>query len=215
MSQGEKYKEDLYEFALPVEARPRSGGLRARHVQEPRGEARGGFRVAYERLKDGVGAGAANAHPSTGRYQIALAIGEDYAFRAEAANHIPVSERLDLKQVKEAQVVERDLVLVPITVGASIRLNNIFFETAKATLLPESKTELDRLPIALLKAHATMAILIGGHTDSEGADDGESASLRGARRIRAHVSRRARRWRRHASSPRDSGIAAGGEERHR
>jgi outer membrane protein OmpA-like peptidoglycan-associated protein len=169
MSQGETYKEDLYEFALPIEARPVPVAFVRGMCKNPAGKPVAAS-VAYERLRDGVGAGVANAHPSTGRYQIALAIGEDYAFRAEAANHIPVSERLDLKQAKQAQVVERDLVLVPIAVGASIRLNNIFFETAKAALLPESKAELDRLT-SLLKSRPTMAILIGGHTDSEGVDD--------------------------------------------
>jgi outer membrane protein OmpA-like peptidoglycan-associated protein len=169
MSLGEKYKEDLYEFALPVEARPIPVAFVRGQCKNPAGQAVAAS-VSYERLKDGVGAGSASAHPTTGRYQIALAIGEDYSFRAEAAGHIPVSERLDLKTTREAQVVERDLVLVPIVVGASIRLNNIFFETAQATLLPESRRELDRL-VALLKQRPTLAIRVAGHTDSEGADE--------------------------------------------
>jgi outer membrane protein OmpA-like peptidoglycan-associated protein len=166
MSQGKKYEEDIYEFALPSEARPTPVAFVQGICRNPSGKPVAAT-VDYERLKDGAASGSANAHPETGRYQIALAIGEDYAFRAQAPQHIPVSERLDLRQAKESQVLERDLVLVPIQVGAKIRLNNVFFEFAKSNLLLESKEELDRL-IATLNQHPNMEIEIAGHTDNIG-----------------------------------------------
>ncbi|MFM7233969.1 MAG: OmpA family protein, partial [Flavobacteriales bacterium] len=54
--------------------------------------------------------------------------------------------------------------------GASIVLNNVFFETAKWELKPESMVELDRL-VTLLKANPEKKIEIGGHTDNVGSDD--------------------------------------------
>ena len=48
-----------------------------------------------------------------------------------------------------------------------IRLDNVYFETAKATLLPESKTQLDELATALRK-HPELKVEVGGHTDSRG-----------------------------------------------
>ncbi len=57
--------------------------------------------------------------------------------------------------------------LVPLETGEVVRMNNIFFETAKADLRRESSTELDRV-VKLLRDNPRMQILIGGHTDSVG-----------------------------------------------
>ena len=51
----------------------------------------------------------------------------------------------------------------------SIVLKNIFFETNKAELKEESKTELDKL-VDLLTKNPMLKIEIGGHTDNVGAD---------------------------------------------
>ncbi len=48
-----------------------------------------------------------------------------------------------------------------------IRLDNVYFDTGKATLLPDSKTQLDELGLAL-KKHPELKIEVGGHTDSRG-----------------------------------------------
>jgi outer membrane protein OmpA-like peptidoglycan-associated protein len=48
-------------------------------------------------------------------------------------------------------------------------MRNIFFETDKYDLMPESKAELGRL-IAFLSKNPEMRIEIGGHTDSEGSE---------------------------------------------
>jgi outer membrane protein OmpA-like peptidoglycan-associated protein len=53
--------------------------------------------------------------------------------------------------------------------GNTIRLENIFFEFDKATLLPRSKTELDKL-VDILSDYPHLVIEIGGHTDNVGTD---------------------------------------------
>lgn len=57
----------------------------------------------------------------------------------------------------------------PPQVGKSIRLDNIGFEFAKATLMPESKTELDELADMLID-YPMMRIEVEGHTDDVGSD---------------------------------------------
>ena len=57
----------------------------------------------------------------------------------------------------------------PPVVGKSIRLDNIGFETAKATLTPESRTELDELADMLID-YPKMHIEVEGHTDDVGSD---------------------------------------------
>jgi len=178
LSMGEIMKEDIYEFALPEAMRPVPVAfVRGRaHDPDDRAVAAG---ISYERLRDGVGAGEANADRESGRYQIALPIGEEYGFRAEAPGYIAVSEKVDLTKAKPNEEFRRDLLLVPVKVGATIRLNNVFFEFAKADLLPKSKTELDRL-IGILGQYPKMEIEIAGHTDNVG-DDASNLTLSKAR----------------------------------
>lgn len=53
--------------------------------------------------------------------------------------------------------------------GQAIVLENIFFEHNKATLLPESFEELDRV-VAFMKENSIKQIEIGGHTDNAGSE---------------------------------------------
>lgn len=53
--------------------------------------------------------------------------------------------------------------------GSAIILKNIFFETGKATLLPKSFEELDKV-VSFMKTFEIDQIEISGHTDSDGSD---------------------------------------------
>ncbi len=172
MAIGPMMKEDIYEFALPPAVRPRPVAFVYGKVTDPAGKPVPAA-IVYEFLKTGEGAGQAAAKPDNGTYQIALPIGEDFAFRAAAPGYIAVSDRIDLTAAKEGERFERNLILIPLEVGKPIRLNNVFFDTAKTALLPESTRELDRL-VALLKQMPTMRIEVRGHTDSV---DDDAANL--------------------------------------
>lgn len=52
-------------------------------------------------------------------------------------------------------------------VGESVRLNNVFFQTGKATLLEVSIVELDKL-VEMMQRNGSMRIELGGHTDNVG-----------------------------------------------
>lgn len=182
MAIGPIMKEDIYEFELPAALRPKPVAFVYGKVTDPDGKPLPAA-IVYEFLKTGAGAGQAAAKPGDGKYQIALPIGEDYAFRAAAAGYVAVSDRIDLVAAKDGDRFERNLILVPLEVGKPIRLNNVFFDTAKTELLPESTRELDRL-VALLKEMPTMKIEVRGHTDSVDNDatnlalsNGRSASV--------------------------------------
>jgi OOP family OmpA-OmpF porin len=68
--------------------------------------------------------------------------------------------------VKLQKVIQEN----PPKVGDKFILKNIYFETAKATLLQESYVELDSLYNLLLK-YPTLEIKISGHTDSQGSHE--------------------------------------------
>ncbi len=100
-------------------------------------------------------------------YELRLPLGNQYTIGASAPNYYPLYESVDVRGEHGDIKIYKDLVIVPIEVGQSIRLNNIFFDQAKATLKSESFVELDRV-VEFLKGNTDIKVEIGGHTDNVG-----------------------------------------------
>ena len=169
IAEGPQTQEDIYEFAMPLEFRPTPVAFIRGVVQDPEKKPLAAS-ISYERLRDGAEVGLALSHPASGKYQIALPLGENYGFLAGASGYISVSENIDLTKATQGEIFERDLTLIPLRLQTPIRLNNIFFESDKAVLLPESRRELKRLA-GLLRQYEKMEIEIDGHTDSQNTED--------------------------------------------
>jgi outer membrane protein OmpA-like peptidoglycan-associated protein len=127
-------------------------------------------RLEYFNLADNSIQGAGRSSVSDGTYKVVLPYGSDFSVNATLQGYYAETIHLDLVGTGEFATVKKDLLLRPIKVESVIRLNNIFFETNKAELLPTSRTELDGL-IAILNANPTMKIEIRGHTDNVGSDE--------------------------------------------
>lgn len=125
--------------------------------------------IVYTNLETSQQIGTVLSEPTKGEYSIVLNGGRKYGFNAVEKGYFPVSENIDLDTLNEYGVVKRDLYLVPIEQGSVIRLNNLFFDTDKWDLRPESTSELARL-VDLLTTNPTMHIEISGHTDDRGTD---------------------------------------------
>lgn len=93
-----------------------------------------------------------------------------YAYQAKSDAYLPISENIDARELTATSVIEKTLYLIPVEVGQTIRLNNLFFDFGKATLKPESNAELDNV-FAILNDNPKMEIEIAGHTDNIGSDD--------------------------------------------
>ncbi|TVR81067.1 MAG: OmpA family protein [Chitinophagaceae bacterium] len=126
-------------------------------------------RISYETLPEGTESGIASSSPGSGRFQIVLPYGKNYGILAEVPGFLSVSDNLDLTEVDSYRELERDLMMVPIEVGQIVRLNNIFFDFAKASLRSESFPELNRI-IRFLSENPKVIIKISGHTDNVGSD---------------------------------------------
>lgn len=161
---------DIYRIKLPVELQPEPVVLIEGKIFDKKTGLPIEANVFYEYLNDGKEAGIARSNPTTGEYKIVLPYGHRYGFRAEAKKYIGINENLDLSEVKEYVEIKRDLYLVPIEVGQIVRLNNIFFDFAKATLKEESFIELNRV-VKLMNENPTMKLELSGHTDNVGSDD--------------------------------------------
>jgi len=103
-----------------------------------------------------------------GNYKIRIPKKKDYGVEVTAKNYLFFVTIVNLsdKQVVDSKV-QANFQLDKIDVGAKMVLKNIFFETNKATLKPESTTELERVA-TLLKENPGIRLEISGHTDNVG-----------------------------------------------
>ena len=107
------------------------------------------------------------SNPRTGRFMIQLPAGHNYAITVRRDGYLFHSENFDIPVVSEYQEVYKEFPLKNVSVGSRVVLRNIFYEFDKATLLPQSYVELDRL-YKLLVDVPTIKIEISGHTDNKG-----------------------------------------------
>ncbi|MHA8097747.1 OmpA family protein [Aquirufa aurantiipilula] len=128
--------------------------------------------ISYEDLKTGKTIGIAKPDPKTGLYKLVLPYGVNYGITAKAKGFLPSSINIDLSKLRGRylELDERDLVMAPIAKGSSMTINNLFFETGKATLTAESDPELKRI-VQVMQENATLQIEISGHTDNTGSDE--------------------------------------------
>jgi outer membrane protein OmpA-like peptidoglycan-associated protein len=144
-----------------------------------------GAKIIFETLPDGKEAGIAQSDPQTGEYEIQLPVGKQYGIRAEAKDHLSTNQNLDLRKIaygpvnqdlalvpigdQDKPVVVEPIEITPIAVNVTIPLNNIFFDFDKASLRPESFSELNRI-VALMAERKSMTVEISGYTDNLGPD---------------------------------------------
>lgn len=159
--------KDIYKIALTSEFKPEPVVLVSGKVFNDKTKLPISADIVFETLPSGTEQGRAISNPSDGSYKIVLPRGNNYGFMAKAKGYIAVNENLDLTAIESYEEIERDLYLVPIEVGAVVKLNNIFFERSKATLLEESYPELKRL-LEFMQENPTVDIELGGHTDNQG-----------------------------------------------
>jgi outer membrane protein OmpA-like peptidoglycan-associated protein len=166
-------KSDIFRIKMPTEAKPEPVVLISGSVYDSKTNQPIMTEIVYEILPEGKEVGVARSEPEKGAYKIVLPYGKSYGFLAKAEGYYPVSDNFDVTDLKQYQEIKRDLYLTPIKkmeVGEIVRLNNIFFETAKAELKEESAPELKRV-VKLLNEKSAMQIEISGHTDNVGADE--------------------------------------------
>jgi len=165
-----KGKSDIFKIKLPQKVKPNPVVLITGVVRNDKTNRPVDARIIVEELPGGEEVAIARTDPKTGRFKIILPAGKKYGFRAVGLGFFEVNKNIDLTDIDEYTEIEEDAMrLAPIEVGQVVRLNNIFFETAKATLKPESFPELDRT-IDFLNNNPTMEVEIAGHTDSDGSE---------------------------------------------
>jgi len=110
------------------------------------------------------------SNKSTGKYLVSLPSGKNYGIIVRAKSYLFHSENVNIPYSAGYQEIIRDIKLKKVEIGKSIVLNNIFYDFDKATLRPESTSELERLTV-LMNENKTLTIEFSSHTDDKGSDE--------------------------------------------
>ncbi|TAE00340.1 MAG: hypothetical protein EAZ97_06160 [Bacteroidetes bacterium] len=132
--------------------------------------------VIIKDLKTGAELFTAHSDPADGYYHLELPVGFQYGIFAKAENYkfVSLNQNIDTRAkgfvtpgVAKEVVIKRDILMIPFEVGGKVAVNNVFFESAKTDLQPESYPELDYL-VQMFVDIPTLKVEIGGHTDNVG-----------------------------------------------
>jgi outer membrane protein OmpA-like peptidoglycan-associated protein len=107
------------------------------------------------------------SNATSGKYLVSLPSGTNYGIVVRQEGYLFHSENFDLPAGAAFAEVVKDIPLKKLEVGTVIVLRNIFFDTGKATLRPESTAELERLQKLLTETPA-LKLEMSGHTDDVG-----------------------------------------------
>jgi flagellar motor protein MotB len=161
---------DIYRFELPVQSRPASvsyvhGKVYDKNTFVP-------LSAAFELIdmQNNKTVVSSSSDLVSGEFVMSLPVDKDYALNVSCKGYLFYSMNFNVSKVHDSvNPVKLDIPMQPVAVGEKVVLRNIFFETDKYELLPDSKAELEKL-ISFLAKNTELHIEIGGHTDNEGSD---------------------------------------------
>jgi outer membrane protein OmpA-like peptidoglycan-associated protein/Tol biopolymer transport system component len=160
-------KQDIYSIRMPVtEKQPELALLKGTVKDATTGKAVDAeITVVDNETKETIG--KFNSNASTGEYLISLPSGKNYGVTIEKDEHLFYSENVYLSSKEGYKEIRKEIRLTSAKSGSKVVLKNIFFESGKSELRPQSTTELQRL-VKVLKDNPAIKIEISGHTDNVG-----------------------------------------------
>lgn len=159
------YQFDLYEAVRPEQITYVKGKVYDIRTKKPLG-------AHFELIDLGqtvpVPSIVSDANSGNGEFLVTLPTNKNYALNVSYNGYLFYSANFSLKEVADkTKPYAMDVPMVPIDMGSIMELKNVFFETGKYDLKPESKAELDKL-VSFLKSNPTLHIELSGHTDNVG-----------------------------------------------
>lgn len=160
---------DIYKFELPLAARPHTVTYAKGVVTD--GTTKKPLEAAVEitDLESGAPVYQDYSSEATGEFLATLTTGKNYGMTVSKNGYLFYSENFSLIGHKVNNPFNVKIALEPIAIGSKVILKNIFFDTNRFDLKPESMSELKNV-INFLALNPTVKIEISGHTDNVGAD---------------------------------------------
>jgi len=164
---------DIYSFELSPALRPEPVTYVKGRIFDAKSREPLGAKIRITELKSN--APAYDDESEDGEFLSTMAAGKTYGLTVEKEGYLFYSDNFSLdKPGAAARPYEISVPLQRIEVGSMVILKNIFFDTGKSELLPESRTELQQL-ISFLNANPKAGIEITGHTDNTGENTANQA----------------------------------------
>ena len=161
---------DIYRFKMPDEDRPVFTSYIRGNVFDNETRDVVSANVQIYDLETGKQYASLSSDKITGLFLSTLPAGKNYAIEVSKDGYLFYSQNISLMDVKGGAPFEVDIPLHKIKIGETVVLNNIFFESDKYDLAPQSKSELEVI-LKLMQKNPGLKIEIGGHTDNTGSDE--------------------------------------------
>ncbi|QQS51659.1 MAG: OmpA family protein [Bacteroidota bacterium] len=104
---------------------------------------------------------------SLGQYRVKIPLAKVYDLEINAQSYLMSFNEMNLVGETYKKVAIRDFVLDDIEVGAKMILKNVYFETGKSELLPDSYQTMNSV-VKLMQNNPSIVLEISGHTDNVG-----------------------------------------------
>lgn len=108
-----------------------------------------------------------SSDPQTGDFELVIPHGGNYGVATERQGYLFNSINFNLPKFAEFQEIDTHIIMVRAEIGSKVVLKNIFFDTGKSDLKPESVAEVEKIR-ELLTANPNLKVQINGHTDNTG-----------------------------------------------
>ncbi|MES2807654.1 MAG: OmpA family protein [Bacteroidota bacterium] len=161
---------DIYTFEMPAELRPHlvtyvKGFVSDAKTKQPLESA-----VEIIALERNRTVYQDYSSADRGDFLATLATGKNYGLNISRSGYLFYSENFSLINYTSKKPFNITVLLQPIEVGNKVILKNVFFDTNKYNLQPDSHAELQKLLEFLVK-NPSVFIEISGHTDDVGNDE--------------------------------------------
>lgn len=123
---------------------------------------KGAVQAAELRIRQADGTFKEDA-TTAGMFTVSLPESGEYQLRVQAPGYYPVDTVMEITEGANTM----NFNLKPITVGETVRLQNVMFKQSTAVLMEESNEDLDEV-VEMMKENPQMEILLTGHTDNQG-----------------------------------------------
>ncbi|MEN8249649.1 MAG: OmpA family protein [Bacteroidota bacterium] len=122
--------------------------------------------AVFARFKVKGKSGQEYEHFNDTTFSFILERGNKYIFQIDAEGYI--SKQMDVATgADDPETMILNVALEPISIGATVKLDNVLFKRGTTDLLESSNDELD-LVVEMMKNNPTMEIELSGHTDNVG-----------------------------------------------